>query len=115
MNYSFEILGVSPVLYFFNQQQEIIHKTPSGVEYLGAYKCTLDAFIESVEGVPPKQDWDFDEVVGTMIEFWVKNSDTIGYWKARLADAGKENLLVGRLADIKGLQAELESLLGKSS
>lgn len=116
MNYTFEILGVSPVLYFFNQQQEIIHKTPkAGVEYLGAYKCTLDAFIESVETVPPKPGWELDEVVGTMIEFWVKNSDSIGYWKGRLADAGKENLLVGRLADIKGLQAEFESLLGKNS
>ncbi|GAC1452251.1 MAG: hypothetical protein NVSMB70_20400 [Chamaesiphon sp.] len=115
MRYSFEILGISPVLYFFNQQQEIIQKTPQAeVEYLGTYKCTLDVFIESVEDVSTKRGWHLDRVVDSIIDFWVNHSDNIQYWKTRLADAGSENLLVARLADIKGLQAEFESLLGKS-
>jgi hypothetical protein len=112
MQYTFDLLGVSPVLYFFNQQQEIIHQHPdAGVEYLGAYKCTLDAFLESVETVPPKRGWDLDQVVETMIDFWMHNSDRIQYWKKRLADAGNENLLIGRVADIKGLRAKFDSLL----
>lgn len=115
MKYTFEILGISPVLYFFNQQQEIIQKTPQlNVEYLGTNKCTLDALIECVE-ILPNQDWDLERVADTVIEFWVNNSDSICYWKARLKDAGSENLLVARVADIKSLRAEFELLLGKHS
>jgi hypothetical protein len=54
MNYTFEILGVSPTLTFFNQQQELLQQQqPSGVEYLANRKCTLDAFVASVETVSP--------------------------------------------------------------
>lgn len=113
MKYTFEILGVSPVLYFFNHQQEIISKKPAaGVEYVGTYKCTLDAFLESVEDVPQKRGWDLEQLVETVIDFWVHNSDNVGYWKKRLQDAGNENLVVARIADLKSLQAEFESLFG---
>jgi hypothetical protein len=115
MKYTFELLGISPVLDFFNHQQKFLEKTPSeGVEYLGSYQCTLDAFLESVETVPPKRGWDMDQVVDTVIEFWVNHSEHIRYWKARLKDAGNENLLVARVADFQSLQAEFESLLGKN-
>ena len=116
MKYSFDLLGVSPVLYFFNQQQQIQQQKPqNGVEYVGAYKCTLDALLESVEPVPPMRGWDLDRVVDTVINFWMNNSDSIQYWKERLQDAGSENLLVARVGDIESLQAEFESLLGKNS
>lgn len=116
MKYSFDLLGVSPVLYFFNQQQQIQQQKPqTGVEYVGTYKCTLDAVLESVEPLPPMRGWDLDGVVDTVINFWVNNSDTIQYWKERLQDAGSENLLVARVGDIQSLQAEFESLLGKNS
>ena len=112
MKYTFELLGVSPILYFFNQQQELTLKHPhTGVEYLGSFKCTLDAFIASVETVPSKTDWNFDEVVDTMVNFWLNNSDLVQFWKTRLDDAGKESLLVARVADIKGLRDQLEYLL----
>ncbi|MBD1833910.1 hypothetical protein NDI37_06980 [Funiculus sociatus GB2-A5] len=114
MKYTFEILGVSPVLYFFNHQQEIIQKDPSiGVEYLGTPKCTLDAFLESVEVVPPKRGWDLEEVLNTVVDFWVNNSENIQYWNKRLKDAGRENLLVARVADFNSLKAEFESLFGE--
>lgn len=115
MSYTFDILGVAPLLYFFHQQQEIIEKNPrSGVEYLATYKCTLDALIQAVESVTCKPGWDLDRVVETTIAFWLDRADTIGYWKARLEDAGKDNLLVARIANIKGLQHEFESLLYKT-
>lgn len=115
MNYTFEILGVAPVLYFFNQQQELIYNKPDlSMQYLGSYKCTLDAFLDSVATVPPQQSWDLERVIQTMIEFWMNNSDTIHYWKTRLADAGKENLLVARVADLSSLKTEFESLLFKN-
>lgn len=115
MKYTFELLGLSPVLDFFNHQQTLVEKRPSGgVEYLGSYQCTLDAFLESVETVPPKLGWNMDEVVDTVIQFWMNHSDCVQYWKERLKDAGKENLLVARVADIQSLQAEFEFLLNKN-
>jgi hypothetical protein len=113
MKYTFEILGVSPILSFFNQQQELQKHQPIGVEYLGNRKCTLDSFVASVETVSPSRGWDVEIVVDTVINFWMQNSDSIQYWKRRLQDAGSENLLIARVGDIKSLQAAFESLLGK--
>ena len=113
MKYTFEIVGVSPVLYFFDRLQQNTFKPQyTGVEYLGTYKCTLDALLESVETIPSQQGWDLDPVVDTVVKFWLNNSDSIQYWKTRLIDAGRDNLLVARVADIKSLKAEFESLLG---
>jgi len=111
MKYTFEILGVSPVIDFFTYQLET---KSAGAEYLGTYQCTLDAFIESVETVPPKRGWELDKVVDTVIKFWVNHSERIHYWQARLNDTGENNLLVSRIADVKSLKAEFESLLGQS-
>ncbi len=114
MNYTFEILGVSPTLSFFNQQQELLQQQHSvGVEYLGNHKCTLDSFVASVESVSPHRGWDVDRVVDSVISFWMNNSESINYWKCRLQDAGSENLLVARVGDIKSLQAAFESLLSQ--
>jgi len=115
MKYTFDILGVSPILYFFNQQQERKEqKSQTGVEYVASYKCTLDALIQSVENVPDYRGWDLNEVIDTVVNFWVNNSDSIKYWKERLKDAGNENLLVGRVANVKSLRAEFEILLDKN-
>lgn len=115
VKYTFELLGVSPVLDFFNHQQKLQqNSTSKGVEYLGSYDCRLDAFIESVETVLPKPGWNMDEVVDTVIQFWVNHSEPIRYWKARLDDAGRNTLLVARLADIGSLKAEFETLFDKN-
>lgn len=115
MQYTFEILGVSPVLYLFNQQQEVALKKPRPqVEYLGTHKCTLDAFIESIETVPLNQGWDLERMVNTVVDFWMNNADSIKYWQSRLEDAGNASILISRVADIKSLQAEFEFLLGKN-
>jgi hypothetical protein len=115
MKYTFDIVGVSPVLQFFSHQYENLQESqPHGVEYIGTSKCTLDSFIESVEPVPIKWGWDLDEIVRTVIEFWMNNSESISYWKSRLKDAGDQNLLVGRIADIKALQTEFELLLNQN-
>lgn len=115
MKYTFEFLGISPVLDFFNHQQKFLQKSPSvGIEYLGSYECKLDAFLESIETVPPKLGWNMDAVVDTVIQFWINHSEPIRYWKGRLEDAGRGNLLVARIADIRSLKVELESLLEKN-
>jgi hypothetical protein len=113
MEYTFNIVGVSPILYFFEHQQQTQQKVQiSGVEYIGTHKCTLDSLLESVETVPAsKKDWKMDEVVDTVIQFWLHNSDIVNYWKSRLDDAGRDSLLVARVADIQALRNEFEFLL----
>lgn len=111
MTYSFEILGVSPILQFFNHQQEQQQNLWAGVEYVGSYRCTLDAWLESVEMVPRRRGWDTDGIVETVINFWIENADTVRHWQTRLRDAGRENLLVARLSDLKALQRTFETLL----
>lgn len=108
MSYTFDIMGVAPILYFFNQQQDRQQKQQTGVEYVASYKCSLDALIQSVENISPNPCWELDKVVDTVIKFWMHNSESIEYWKERLKDAGGENLLVGRVADVNSLRTELE-------
>ncbi len=111
MAYTFELLGVSPVLDFFNHQQQLSQRRRrSGVEYLGAYHCTLDAFIQSIETVSPERGWRLDQAVDTVVNFWLSNVETVRHWKHRLEDAGEQNLIVARLGDLRSLQAEFEQL-----
>ncbi|WP_088891018.1 hypothetical protein [Leptolyngbya ohadii] len=114
MEYTFEIIGVSPILSFFNHQLESGKDKPSAKKcpaYVGSYHCTLDAFIESIEFLPARQQWHLDRVVDTVIQFWLNNGEQIHLWKKRLADAGRDSLLVGRVADLEALRSEFESLL----
>jgi hypothetical protein len=61
MKYTFDIVGVSPVWQFFNQQQKISNEPRHvAVEYLGTHKCTLDALLETVEPLPVKWGWNTD-------------------------------------------------------
>ncbi|HIK11787.1 MAG TPA: hypothetical protein IGS52_16250 [Oscillatoriaceae cyanobacterium M33_DOE_052] len=112
MSYTFDILGVSPLIDFFYQQQQLPkQKTGPELAYLGAHKCTLDAFIDSAERVSPAKEWNLDRVVDTVINFWLHNQERVSYWKERLEDAGEENLLVARVADIDSLRTTFDSLL----
>ncbi|CEJ44452.1 hypothetical protein [Umezakia ovalisporum] len=114
MKYTFDIVGVSPTWEFFNHQQQTLNQRHRrGVEYLSTHKCTLDALLESVEPLPVKRGWNTEQVRDAVVQFWVNNAESIRYWKVRLIDAGHENILIARLADITSLQAEFESLLGK--
>ena len=112
MAFTFYLLGISPLLDFFSHQQEQEYRPAnSGVEYLGTHKCTLDAFIESVETVTPRQGWQLDEAVDTVVNFWLNNIDSVQHWKQRLEDAGQQNLIVARLAELNALRTEFDRLL----
>ncbi|EAW39094.1 hypothetical protein [Lyngbya sp. PCC 8106] len=114
MKYAFNLVGISTALSFFYQQQELLEKSLNDVEYLGHHQCKLDTFLSSVETVSKQKNWKLDEVVDSVIGFWINNSDSIRYWQSRLEDAGKDNLLVARVADIKSLRTTFESLLHES-
>ncbi|MEO1148664.1 MAG: hypothetical protein AAFY26_24095 [Cyanobacteria bacterium J06638_22] len=114
MRYTFEFIGVTPALFFFNHQYNERYNKASGggAAYLASDRCTLDAFLSSVETVPLKRSWNLDRVVDSVITFWLNNAEQVRHWKTRLDDAGRENLLVARVADVQALKAEFETLLG---
>jgi hypothetical protein len=111
MNYTFEIVGVSPVLHFFHEQQQLIARSPAPqIEYIGSYHCQLDAMLTSIEPVISRHNWSWDDIAATVVNFWVKNAESIAFWSNRLLDAGSDSLLVSRLGHAAGLRQELESL-----
>jgi hypothetical protein len=108
MSYSFEIIGITPVLAFFNHQQQLA--SDRSKVYLGSYQCTLDAFIESTNLIPEKPSWDWDEVIETTINFWLRHEADIRYWKQELKQTSQDNLIIARVANIEILRQELEEL-----
>jgi len=108
MSYTFDILGVAPVLQFFYHQEKIEKNPKRSKAYLGSYKCTLDAFMRSAEEIYAKPDWNWDKVMSTLVDFWLKYPDSIEYWKGELDKAGSENLIVARIANVEILRNELE-------
>jgi hypothetical protein len=112
MSYSFEILGVLPVLHFFQHQQKTIHPTEGlRAEYVGGYRCTLDHFLHLLDDIPARRNWDLEFLAQTVVQYWMDRAPVISYWKDRLDDAGDDCLLVARVADLSTLRAELETLL----
>lgn len=113
MSYSFDIIGIAPVLQFFDHQQREEDNPNRSKAYLGSYCCTLDAFIEATQVVHRKPDWDWDAIVSSMVAFWLSQENDIRHWRHRLEIAdGQDNLVVGRVVNYNSLRGELESLFG---
>ncbi len=116
MKYTFEILGVLPLLQLFNHQQTLRQSSVSrGVEYIGCHHCTLDAFLAPIEGMSHKQEWDLDRLVQTVIEFWMTHPENIQLWKHRLDAASGDTVLVARVGHLQALRQEFEWMLGLRS
>lgn len=108
MSYNFEIIGITPIITFFNYQQELETNPRRSKTYLGSYQCTLDSFIESTKMIPKKPEWNWDEVIETMINFWLKHEDNIRHWKTELEKSQENTLVVGRVANLECLRVEFE-------
>ncbi|WP_071517631.1 hypothetical protein [Geitlerinema sp. PCC 9228] len=111
MKYIFEMIGISSVLHFFNEQQSLRKNKKTGIEYIGSYECSLDAFLRTIDNISQGKDWDMNLVRQATINYWMQNPEQVSFWKARLDDAGAENLLVAKVGDLPSLRAELENLL----
>lgn len=111
MSYSFDIIGISPVLQFFDHQQREEKNPNRSKAYLGSYCCTLDGFIEATQVVHRKPDWDWNAIVNSMVAFWLSRENDIRHWQQELEKAdGDNNLVVGRIVNYKSLRNEFESL-----
>jgi hypothetical protein len=111
MSYSFDIVGVTPILDFFYYQQQVEQNPNRSKAYLGSYQCTLDSFIKSTEMIPEKPDWNWDQVVESIVDFWLHQEETIQTWKQTLDNSHHENLIIARVANVKWLRQEFQSLL----
>ena len=111
MNYTFDILGVTPVFTFFNYQQEVENNPRRSMAYLGSPECTLDGLIQATELIPDKPDWDWDAVVKTMVNFWLHHESNIQTWRREMASFCEATLLVARVANTQILRQEFEALL----
>lgn len=111
MTYTFDIVSVTPVLNFFNHQQEIEQTPRRSRAYLGSYNCTLDGFIQSTELVHQKPDWDWDEAVSAIVNFWLDREDRVRHWQQIFQECGEGHLIIGRMANVKSLRREFEALL----
>lgn len=114
MNYTFDLVGVTPKVEFFHQEQALAAE-PELLRpaYLAVPGCSLDLVLSSVEEVIQKRSWDLDQAVKSVVQYWLSNKDTVDHWRDRLQAAGNQSLLVGRVADSATLQSEFEVMLGK--
>lgn len=108
MSYSFDLLGVAPILKFFEHQQRIEQNPYRGQAYLASHECSLDALIKSTQTIAHKPDWNWDEVVQTIVNFWLKHEDKVKYWRQELETVGRENIIVARVINFEALRTELE-------
>jgi hypothetical protein len=111
MSYTFDILGVTPILTFFNYQQEVESSPGRSKTYLASYECSLDAFIKSTELIPNKPDWNWDEVIETIVNFWLHNELTIKNWQSQLRSVNNDSFLVARVANFNLIRRELETII----
>jgi hypothetical protein len=111
MSYSFDIIGVTPVLHFFNHQQRVEVDPCRSQAYLGSPVCTLDAFINATEVIYRRPDWDWDAIVNKMVEFWLNQEEDVRHWKQQFESAnGHDNLIVARVVNYDCLRHEFEGL-----
>jgi hypothetical protein len=111
MSYSFDIIGIAPVLQFFQHQQQVETHRDRSQAYLGSYCCTLDGFIEATEIVHRKPDWDWDAIVSKMVEFWLNQENNVRHWQQQFeAIEGSDNLVVARVVNYNSLRQEFETL-----
>ena len=110
MVYTFDIIGVTPITQFIQFQHQFSRKPNRSKTYLGSYDCSLDGLIKATKMIPHKPDWDWDEVLAEIINFWLQSEERIEHWKQELATVREESLLVGRVANSDSLRQEFESL-----
>jgi hypothetical protein len=111
MSYSFDIVGIAPVLHFFNHQQRVETSRDRSQAFLGSYCCTLDAFINATAAVHHRPDWDWDAIVNTIVNFWISQENDVRHWQQQFAATeGNQNLIVARVVNYDSLRHEFESL-----
>lgn len=112
--FTFNIVGVTPILDFFTYQQERQQKRNNpGVAYISSPKCSLDAILRTIAHSDLDPTWPTDDVTQTVINFWLSNLDSVKHWQQRLEDSGQETILVSRVANTLALRSELEGLFAE--
>jgi hypothetical protein len=110
MSYSFDLMGVAPILTFFEYQQQAEQSPQRGKAYLGSYACTLDSFIQSTQMVPHQPNWDWEAVVKEIVNFWLQHEDKVQACKQELVSSPEETIVVAKVVNFEAMRHEFESL-----
>lgn len=111
MAYSFELLGVTPLLSFFEYQQKNEQDPQRPKTYVGSYNCTLDSFIHAMDMIPEKPKWDWDQVVEAMVQFWFCHEEKVRACESDLTvDSEEPRLVIARVVNIEALRGNFELL-----
>ncbi|OKH11316.1 hypothetical protein [[Limnothrix rosea] IAM M-220] len=111
MSYSFDLLGVTPLINFFEYQQKNEQDPYRPKTYIGSYNCTLDSFIDAMDMIPKKPEWDWDQVVEKMVQFWVRHEDRVRACEDDLnVDSDEPQLVIARVVNIEALRDNFELL-----
>jgi hypothetical protein len=108
MTYVFNLVGVTTPLELFQRQQ-----LENGPAYLAAPEARLDCFLACLQEVSPQRGWPLDQVVDSVIHYWMQNAELIYHWRSRLIDAGRDALLVGSVGNVEDWRFSLEVLIGR--
>jgi hypothetical protein len=109
--FTFNIIGVAPILHFFNYQQDQANTSQkTGVAYLSSHQCSLDAVLRTIEHADFDPSWKPEDITQSVLNFWLSNLDSVTHWQQRLNDAGNETILVSRVAHTQALRNELEAI-----
>ncbi|MBE9030889.1 hypothetical protein IQ266_14225 [filamentous cyanobacterium LEGE 11480] len=112
--FTFNIIGVSPVLHFFNYQQKQAQcYYSSGITYLSSHRCSLDAVLRTLDHTDFDPTWKTEDMAKTIINFWLSNLESVTHWQRRLKDADAQTILVSRIAYTEALRYELEDLFNE--
>lgn len=110
MAYTFDIVGVTPIGKFVQFQHHFARKPHRSKTYLGSYDCSLDGLIKATKMIPHKPNWDWDQVLQEIVNFWVKSEESIQHWKKQLEFVREDSLLVARVTNSEALRQEFEWL-----
>lgn len=110
MAYTFDIVGVTPIAKFVQFQHQFARKPNRSKTYLGSYDCSLDGLIKATKMIPHKPNWDWDQVLQEIVNFWLRSEESIQHWNQQLKAVREESLLVARITNSDALRQEFEYL-----
>jgi len=110
MAYIFDIVGVTPIGKFVQFQHQFARNPNRSKTYLGSYDCSLDGLIKATKMIPYKPNWDWDQVLQEIVNFWMKSEESIQHWHQQLKEVREESLLVARVTNSEKLRQEFEWL-----
>jgi len=66
---------------------------------------------EKLAITPQKPDWNWDQVIESIIDFWLHQEKEIEKWRSSFTKTKEEILIIGRIANVNLLRRDFDSLI----